>query len=134
MISKATKPLEEKIASLSCQLDELKSSLSFISRKHDDLVGDYNEILQTNKQQKLDIKQLIKRADTIQKQSDEDHLKIDEVEQYDRHQNLELQGMPMNKNKDVKQITLDLIKKLDMDILEDISIAHCLPRKRHGPN
>ena len=50
MIFKATKPLEEKIASLNGRLEELKNSQSFISRKHDDLASDYSEILLTNKQ------------------------------------------------------------------------------------
>ena len=36
----------------------------------------------------------------------------------------------MMENEDVMQITLDLIKKLDVDIEQDISIAHRLPRKR----
>ena len=98
MIFKDTKPLEEIIATLNSQLNELKNSQSCICRKHDDLAGDYSEILQTNKQQKLDLKQLNKRADLIQKQNDEDHLKIDELEQYDRRQNLELQGVPMTEN------------------------------------
>ena len=39
----------------------------------------------------------------------------------------------MQKNEDVMQITLNLIKKLNVDIEEeDISIAHRLPRKRRG--
>ena len=131
MVFKVTKPLEEKIALLNGPLEELKNSQSFICQKHNDLAGDYSEILQTNKQQKQDIKQLTKRADIIQKQNDEDHLKIDEVEQYDRRQKLELQDVPMTKNEDVMKITLDLIKKLDVDIEEeDISIAHCHPQKR----
>ena len=131
MVFKATKSLEEKIASLNDQLKELKNSQSFICQKHDDLAGGYSEILLTNKQQKQDIKQLTKRADIIQKQNDEDHLKIDEVEQYDRSQNLELQGVPITKNEDVVKITLDLIKKLYVDIEEeDISIAHRFPQKR----
>ena len=46
MISKATKPLEEKIASLNGQLPKLKNSQSFISRKRDDLARDYSKILQ----------------------------------------------------------------------------------------
>ena len=49
MISKATKSSEKNIASLNYQLDELKNSQSFVSRKHDDLAGDCSEILQTNK-------------------------------------------------------------------------------------
>ena len=130
MIFKATKPLEDKVASLNGQLHELKNSQSFVFQKHDDLAGDYSEILQTKMLQKMDIKQIIKRADIMQKQNDENHLKIDELKQYDRRQNLELQGSPMTENEDVMQITLYLIKKLDVDIEEDISIAHRLPRKR----
>ena len=39
----------------------------------------------------------------------------------------------MQKNEDVMQITLNLTKKLNVDIEEeDISIAHRLPRKRRG--
>ena len=36
----------------------------------------------------------------------------------------------MTENEDVMQITLDLIKKLDVGVEEDISIAHRLRRKR----
>ena len=40
VIFKATKPLEEKIASLNSQFDELKNNQSFICWKHDHLAGD----------------------------------------------------------------------------------------------
>ena len=116
MVFKATKPLKGKIALLNGQFEELKNSQSFVWRKHDDLAGNYSEILLTNKQHKQDIKQLTKQASIIQKQNDEDHLDINELEQYDRRQNLELQGVPMTKNEDVMQVTLGLIKKLDVDI------------------
>ena len=36
----------------------------------------------------------------------------------------------MTKKEDVMKITLDLMKKLDVNIEEDISIAHRLPQKR----
>ena len=47
---------------------------------------------------------------------------------------MELQGVPVRKDEDVTQITLDLISKLDVDIKEeDISIAHRLPvKQRYG--
>ena len=68
----------------------------------------------------------------IQKHNAEDHLRIDELEQYDRRQKLELQGVPMTENEYVMQITLELIKKLDEDIEEqDISIARHLSRNRY---
>ena len=47
---------------------------------------------------------------------------------------MELQGVPVGKDEDVTQITLDLISKLDVDIKEeDILIAHRLPvKQRYG--
>ena len=119
--------MKKKIAKLNGQLDKLNNSQNFISRKHDNLADYYSEILQTNKQQKL----LTKLADKIQKQNDESHPKIDILEQHDRRQNLELQSVLITGNEDVTLITLDLIKKLYVDIAEkDISIAHRHLRKR----
>ena len=69
------------------------------------------------------------------KKSDSQELKLDELEQYNRRQNLELVGAPFTENEDVTQITLDLIEKLNVDIAEkDISIAHRLPLKRENSN
>ena len=75
-----------------------------------------------------------KTTDTLQKSKFEDQLKIDDIEQYNRWQILELQGVPVRKDEDVTQITLDLISKLDVDIKEeDISITHRLPvKQRYG--
>jgi len=41
---------------------------------------------------------------------------IDEIEQYDRRQNIELKGITMTEGEDVIQITLNLAKKLDVDL------------------
>ena len=61
---------------------------------------------------------MTKTTDTLQKFKFEDQLRIDEIEQYNRRQNLELQGVPVRKDEDVTQITLDLMSKLDVDIKE----------------
>ena len=75
-----------------------------------------------------------KTTHTLQKSKFEDQLRIDEIEQYNRRQNLELQGVPVRKDEDVTQITLDLISKLEVDIKkEDISNARRLPvKQRYG--
>ena len=77
---------------------------------------------------------MTKTTDTLHKSKFEDQLRIDEIELYNRRQNLELHGVPVRKEEDVIQITLDLISKLDVDIKEeDISIAHGLPvKQRYG--
>ena len=65
------------------------------------------------------------------KQSCEDEIKIDELEQYDRRQNLELQGVPEMPNEDVTQITMKLASLIGVDSdKEEISIAHRLPQKK----
>ena len=134
MISKATKPLEERIKKLELEAVQLRESQNFILKKHDDLTEDCDSLKRSNKQQTKDLRQLTKTTDTLQKSKFKDQLRIDEIEQYNRRQNLELQGVPVRKNDDVTQITLDLISKLDVDIKEeDISIAHRLPvKQRYG--
>ena len=133
VISKATKPLEEKINKLELELDQLSESQDFLSKKHNDLTEDCDSLKHTNKLQNKDLQQLAKTTAKLQKSKSENQLKIEEIEQYDRQQNLELQGVPFTKNEDVTQITLDLINKLEVDIDEDISIVHrLLVKQRFG--
>ena len=52
---------------------------------------------------------------------------LDELEQYDRKQNLEFHGVPFKDNEAVTQIILDLVNKLGVDLKEKgISIPHRL--------
>ena len=152
MISNAVKPLEMEIKTLKTEvrkieklakenkelkqeLTQLQKNQEIISGKHDDLTEDYAKVLMVNKQCKQDLKQLSKRTDDIQQKSSEEELKLDEIEQYERRQNLELAGVPFKENEDVTQVVLDLASKLHVDLEEDdISIAHRLPLKRHSGN
>ena len=72
-----------------------------------------------NKQQKQSITELSKQTNVLRKQRDEDELKIDELEQYDRRQNLELQDVPEMPNEDATQITLELANSLDVELEEE---------------
>ena len=134
MISKATKPLEKRIKKLELEAVQLRESQNFISKKHDDLTEDCDSLKRSNKLQTKDLRPLTKTTDTLQKSKFEDQLRIDEIQQCNRRRNLELQGVPVRKDEDVTQITLDLISKLDVDIKEeDISIAHQPPvKQRYG--
>jgi len=107
---------------------------NFIGNKHDDISADYKAILQTNKQQKQEIRQLNRRTENLQKRNCDDEIKIDELEQYDRRQNLELEGVPVTDDEDLVQVTVDLAQKMDVKLNEeDISIVHRLPlRQRPG--
>ena len=58
-------------------------------------------------------------------------MKMDKLEQYDRRQNLEFQGVPQTEKEDVTQIILDLSEKLEVSLKkDDISIAHRLPQRQ----
>ena len=71
----------------------------------------------------------------MQNKSNKEELKVDKLEQYDRRQNLELVGVPYEKNEDVTQIALDVAGAIGVDLVEeDISIAHRLPQKRRSTN
>ena len=110
---------------------QLQDSQKFISDNHDDLSKSYKDIILTNKQQNQEIKHLNKQAENLQKRSSDEEMKMDELEQYDRRQNLEFQGVPLTEKEDVTQIILDLSEKLEVSLKkDDISIAHRLPQRQ----
>ena len=127
MISKATEPLKAELHALKIEVEQLRESQKFISNQNDDLTKTYSSVLQTNKQQKQDLTNLRKQTDDLSKHRCDDELKIDELEQFETRQNLELQGIPLKNNEKITQITLELAKQLDVELEEDISIAHRLP-------
>ena len=132
MINKATAPMLTKIKNL--KVAELPKAQEFISEKYENLTKDYKTALSTNKHNEQELKKLNKKTFDLQNKSSKE-LKLDEVEQYDRRQNLELVGVNYEKNEDVTQIALDLAGAIGVDLVEeDISIAHCLPQKRRSTN
>ena len=131
LISQATEPLKAEIAILKNEVQQLRESQNFTSNQNDDLVKDYRRVVQTSKKQKQDLIKLRKETEDLDKRRYEDETKIDELEQCDRRQNLELQGIPQFGKEDITQITLDLAKKINVDLEEeDISIVHRLPAKQ----
>ena len=135
MINKATAPMLTQIKSLKKEVAELQKAHEFISEKYDDLTNDYKAALSNNKHNVQELKKLNKRTADLQNKSNEEELKLDELEQYDRRQNLELVGVPHEENEDVTQIVLDLAGTIGVDLEEgDISIAHRLPQKRRSAN
>ena len=72
--------MEAEITKLKTKLNELVGQ-NFISDKHHKIANDY-------KKRKEEINKLNKRTDELQKNSDSEELKLDELEQYDCRQNL----------------------------------------------
>ena len=100
-----------------------------MSEKHDDLNLVYNKIMTTNHKQKWELRQLTKHTTDLPNKYD-NKLKLDELEQYDRRQNLEMVGVPYNETENATKVAIDLAETLGVKLNEDITITHCLPSKQ----
>ena len=69
----------------------------------------------------------------FRKITENDDVKLDELEQYDRRLSLELEGVPY-KGGNMTQTVIDLAALFNVNVKEEISIAHRLPLRRRGPN
>ena len=76
------------------------------------------------------LEHLNRRMTDFQKKNNDEEFKLDELEQYDRRQNLKFAQVPYQEEENVTQIVLDLASKLAVKLdNENISIAHRLPKK-----
>jgi len=119
MISNATAQIASKIETLEAEsttlkkeVNEMQKAQQFISDKHDDLSEDYSKVLSNSKQFKQELHNLTKCATKLHKKSNDEEIKLDKLEQYDRRQNLEIVCMPYKTGEDVTKITIDLADKL----------------------
>ena len=126
------KSLKDQVSTLKNEVAELEKSQKFISGKHDDLTDDYDKGLSNNIKCNQGIEHLNRRMTDLQKKNNDKEFKLDELERYDRRQNLEFAQVPCHEWENVTQIVLDLASKLEVKLdNEDISIAHRLPQKKN---
>ena len=123
---------KEEIDALKAEINELKTSQEFICSNYDNLKTEYDSLLRENKKQPEELRQLNTHSEVLEKQSESEAMKLDQIEQYGRRQNLEFHGIPETESEDVTNIVVDISKVLGVYIgKQDISIAHRLPAKRH---
>ena len=131
MVQEATKPLQSEIIDLKTEIAQLRESQEFLSGQHDSLNKNYDNAVKVNDKQRQEIRKLNQCTNDLKKQRNNEELKVDELEQYDRIQNLIFEGVPQFQNDNVTEIILSLASKLDVNLTaNDISIAHRLPVKR----
>ena len=119
---------------LKTEVLELTKSQQFVSTKYDHLFQNYQDLLASCKQREDEIKQLRKNATSTEIKIEEDKQKIDDIDQYNRRQNLIFEGVPTMETENVNDIVIRLVKKFDVSIQDsDISIAHKLPIKKSHP-
>ena len=119
-----------KMENLKSELAEVKNSQEFISRQYDQLKVEYSQLLITNEKQETEIKNLKSTAIELSSQGEKEATKLDDLEQYGRRQNLEIVGIPVQKDENTNAIVQEVAKLLKVTITaSDISTSHRLQTK-----
>ena len=102
----------KKIEDLKAELLELKRSHDFISIQYDNLKDEYSKLIETKKKQEVKIKKLKAQSNELSAQGAKEAIKLDALDQYSRHQNLEIVGIPVTSNKDTNAIVKEIAELL----------------------
>ena len=127
------KEYQLEIETLRAEVIEIKESQAFICNQYDSLKAEYDKLIEVNTLQKEEISNLKSQAAALKTQEIKDSIKVDELEQYGRRQNLEIVGVPEKEDENTNAIVLEVAKMLDVDIMySHISTSHRLPKKKAG--
>ena len=123
--------LDKKLSQLVAKLDkvdEVLSSISFLSKKYDELREKLSTLESTNKEL-VASNQILKNQVTFLSHQVADLLgKYDELEQYGRRECLEIKGVPVTKDEDTDSIIVNVGAKVGVTIYKsDISVSHRNP-------
>ena len=125
------KEYQLEIETLRAEVIEIKESQAFICNQYDSLKAEYDKLIEVNTLQKEEIFNLKSQAAALKTQEIKDSIKVDELEQYGRRQNLEIVGVPEKEDENTNAIVLEVAKMLDVDIMSShISTSHRLPKKK----
>ena len=120
--------LDKKLSQLVAKLDkvdEVLSSILFLSKKYDELSEKVSTLESTNKEL-VASNQILKNQVTFLSHQVADLLgKYDELEQYGRRECLEIKGVPVTKDEDTDSVIVNVGAKVGVTIYEsDISVSH----------
>ena len=137
IIKEAIKKIEvkynEQIDALKLEIQEVKSSQEFICANYDNLKKNYDSLCKENVRQAEEIKQLRSSSEDLEKQTEIEASKRDQLEQYGRRQNLEFHGVPEKEDENPTDVVIKLCKSIGANIeRKDVSIAHRLPKKKNA--
>ena len=125
------KEYQLEIETLRAEVIKIKESQAFICNQYDSLKAEYDKLIEVNTLQKEEISNLKSQAAALKTQEIKDSIKVDELEQYGRRQNLEIVGVPEKEDENTNAIVLEVAKMLDVDIMSShISTSHRLPKKK----
>ena len=113
------KEYQVEIETLRAEVIEIKESQAFICNQYDSLNAEYDKLIEVNTLQKEEISNLKSQAAALKTQEIKDSIKVDELEQYGRRQNLEIVGVPEKEDENTNAIVLEVAKMLDVDIMSN---------------
>ena len=90
----------------------MKRSHDFISIQYDNLKDEYSKLIETKKKQEVKIKKLKAQSNELSAQGAKEAIKLDALDQYSRHQNLEIVGIPVTSNEDTNAIVKEIAELL----------------------
>lgn len=110
------------------ELREIKSSLTFIDKKYDEMRVDLKAVQDENKHLRTENANLIEMCNTLSTQAKAHESRLVDCEQYSRNVNLEIKGIPVNAGENL----LEIMEKLGDSVGEpisasDIDVCHRTP-------
>ena len=111
--TKSHRVFEERDGVSEAELVEVKRSQEFISNQHDILLAENEELKDLNSKQAKFIHELELKNSKLKPVSYvEDSAKIDDLEQYDRSINLELEAIPFAEKENINEKVTKFINKM----------------------
>lgn len=112
------------------ELKEFEKSMNFNSNKLDDVLEKLNDM-------ECDIKKINEKQNMLEAENENLKLKIkhlensiDDIEQYSRNKNIQVDGIPVQKDENLREMIQELSKKIDVNIKkEDIDAIHRVPTR-----
>ena len=115
---------------LKAEVNEIKNSQEFICKKYDSLKVDHDKLSLINQVQEKETATLKSQATELKEQRVKESVKLDDIEQYGRRQNIEIVGVPMHDGEDTNAIVREVGNLLNVEVLPcHMSISHRLPVK-----
>ena len=108
----------------------IKANQEFISKQYDEIRTELNRIKIHMKEKDKTIKQLEHDVINLNEELAKEIEKNEALNQYGRRENLELHGIPVQKNENTNQIVINMMKHINIELKPtDISISHRLKSK-----
>ncbi|CAG9824533.1 unnamed protein product [Phaedon cochleariae] len=122
--------MRDELRAMRRSQEELINSVSFCSAKISDFEKSLVEIRSTMKE----LEKMKEENNVLKKQVSDLNLKVNDIEQTSRLNNTEIQGIPENRNENLKTVVGEISRFLGVDILDKIETVHRVQSNKNNEN